>query len=138
MTFGQAQAEYWNNGGPTANLSLNAQNRKTCCAPMLLGERFVGVGGDDFGKGTGTDWSLKLYGNRRLFATPCTTSTLQPNTAASVGLSTWSPSASGMIAPDIPQAVPIGDNMFGQLTTTGGVTVTWERYDANEWNTCEA
>jgi hypothetical protein len=128
--------EYWGQGGAVDLLYLRGLNNGGDFVGYLAnrGWNSVRIKGVTFGKGTGGGtWYLKITGQARINCLGG--SGTYKNTGASTGLSTF-PSATGIVPTAPADATPISNALFGQLTTTGGVTITWERAFPEDWNTC--
>ena len=66
------------------------------------------------------------------YPTPYSTTTTYTPSAT-----TWT-SYSGLVGapPCAAHGAPIKDGSFGSVTTNGGITISWARADAEDWNTC--
>jgi hypothetical protein len=103
--------------------------------------RNVQVCGASLGKGTGGFWGLggTVGGEIRwgMNYTNCNTglNTTTYTYSAPTRLST-NRKATQIAATKVVDGAPVGAEQFGQLTTNGGVTITWERAFPSDWNTC--
>jgi hypothetical protein len=132
-TYG-SNKETWYNSTGADGLLVGAIEREVFFPQRILGQRNIFVRGGSLGKGTGGSWYLNVFGRLQANCPGLTT-----NTTAYAGtnrLSTFSPAPAALVPTSINNAAPINNVQFGQLTTNGGVTITWERVLPSAWNTC--